>query len=104
MFKIVDNDEVKIVVEKGSNMTAVAKAGDKYHLIYVFDNLEVRGGAHVTSGASDMLIYKGDIHSNDDKTLEVLDGSSLKVNILDVNDSGEGDLSGDITYTKLISK
>ena len=68
VFTIADNTASQLQMALGQGpLTAAAKPGDTYGAIFRFDNLEVRGAAHLSTSA-DILVYGGDAATGDGST------------------------------------
>ncbi|MDP6942905.1 MAG: hypothetical protein QF464_02050, partial [Myxococcota bacterium] len=82
LVTLVGNTETSLLATGGLDVSAPS---DVYRSVHVFDNLEIRDGASVTTDGGDLLIYHGDRASGDDSTLALR--GDLDVNRLDLVDS-----------------
>ncbi len=60
-----------------TTMAGLAQVGDTYRAVHVFDNLEIRAGAAVTTDG-DVLVLAGDLASGDATTFELRGGLTAK--------------------------
>ena len=79
----VDSHTTTVFTTSGANLTATTAVGETYRSIFRFDQLEITGGAQVIT-TGDILVLKGDVTSGDDTSFTITAGSSLGVNVLDL--------------------
>lgn len=100
------NDDVFFAILTHNNNTmslsgnpgAVASPGNTYRGAHVFRNLEIRNKGLVQTGG-DIYVVEGDISSNNTTSFVIGAGSTLVVNILDLNaatKSGAGTVTGTV--------
>jgi hypothetical protein len=101
LYTVASNTTTKLKFYESGLESDTAPAALYRGLVGVFDNLEIRGKAKVTT-AGDILVTEGDLHSGDTLTFEVEAGASLEAAWLDLT-SGVFvvGIIGDITTTKL---
>jgi hypothetical protein len=96
IFPIVANGIQTVTAD--SNISSIAAAGKTYRGIIRVNNLEIRGGARV-SMPGDIVVLEGDLHSGNTTTFELVSGTTLTVNVLDLNTgakTGAGTVTGTV--------
>lgn len=82
-FTVLGNDATTFTID--GDPTVVADVGDEYRGLFIFDNLEIRGGAQVQTTA-DILVLEGDRSSADTTTFHTTGG--LQGTYLELVDGG----------------
>ena len=100
LVTLVGNTESALLATGGLDVSA---PGDTYRSVHVFDNLEIQGGASVTTAGGDLLVYHGDRSSGDESTLALR--GDLDVNRLDLVDGTAIEVNQGVTlhFESLIS-
>ncbi|WP_257457450.1 IPT/TIG domain-containing protein [Archangium lipolyticum] len=105
MLPILSNTKTEFVLDvaklAGRPLTDVAVKNGSYLPAYVFDNLEIRGGATLST-TGDIVVNEGDLTSGDTTTFTLVNGTGLRVNAIDLDlahKSGTGTLTGNV-YTR----
>ena len=102
VFRVVSHTgNLLTVTTTGTILTLVTTVGTPHRGTVRVDQLEITGGAQVTT-PGDLWVLSGDLSSGDDTTLVVGPGSSLTAHTLDVSAVPQAGLLGDITTTALI--
>lgn len=78
---VTTNNLTTLNFKSGVDLTTLSAVGKSYRSLHVFDNLEVRGRANLSS-LGDILVHKGDLATGDNTTM-VIDGA-ISANAVDV--------------------
>jgi len=98
--KITTHD-LAVFTTTGADLTTIASVGDTYRAIFRFDNLQVQGGAQLTTPA-DILVLSGDSASNDAVSFAVGANASVTAGTLDLTNVLFPNISGSVSAGTLL--
>jgi hypothetical protein len=98
---IASNDVVEFTVSEDEDLDNVASQGAPYRAVFIFDNLEIRHGAKLSTDG-DIIVLKGDISTGDVETFGLTGG--LRCHRLDLNEGANLTLAAgsDLQVTQIL--